>query len=69
LVPLTHTTLTPISVWWSGHFREMTVPTLVPLPWTMLWVPRDGRGMGVHWPWEMATKIKDTGLGFRFRWG
>lgn len=45
---MTHIILLPTSVCLAGHCREMTVPTVVPLPWMILWVPRAGSGTGEH---------------------
>lgn len=56
LAPMTHTSSWPISLCLAGHCREMTVPTLVPLPLMIVWVPRAGRGMGVHWRWERPER-------------
>lgn len=57
---MTHFTSLPISLCLAGHCREMTVPTLVPLPWMILWVPRAGSGMGVHWVWERPEAERES---------
>lgn len=33
LLPMMHFSSLPTSLCWAGHCREMTVPTVVPLPW------------------------------------
>lgn len=63
---MTHIRSLPTSLCLAGHCREMTVPTLVPLPWMILWVPSAGRGIGVHWAWDWPKRkesacIKNTG--------